>query len=198
MLSKNGIDKEGVMKCGVNTKASLGIMVNPNLSSKEMTLLSLSSFSIISTLLLLVIPGGASAQGIKISSTLTSAIRFATGTQIIWVAGRQKCKAHSLMGYYSLTEDAIYICQSNHGGDYEEILGTLKHEGWHAVQHKCNSGLAALSDDEIRGRLRDRDRVSLKDYPGQQRRLEAEARVFELLSTSEWIDNLYKYCGIEP
>lgn len=102
------------------------------------------------------------------------------------------------MGYYSPQEEAIYICQSNHSGDYEEIMGTLKHEGWHAVQHKCNSGRAALSDDEIRARIRNRDIESLADYPDEQRRLEAEARVFEILSNSEWINNLYKYCGTGP
>ena len=99
------------------------------------------------------------------------------------------------MGYYSPTEETIFICQMNHGGDYEEILGTLKHEGWHAVQTKCNSGRAALSDNEIRARIRTRDMASLSAYPNEQRRLEAEARVFELLSTSDWIDSLYRYCG---
>jgi hypothetical protein len=170
-------------------------MVSRGLRSTVMTLLSLLSFSLIVPALFLVAKDIAVAQGLEMSSTLTSAIRLRTGTKIVWVIGRKKCKAHSLMGYYSPSEETIYICQLNHGGDYEEILGTLKHEGWHAVQTKCNSGRAALSDNEIRARIRTRDMASLAEYPDEQRRLEAEARVFELLSTSEWIDSLYKYCG---
>jgi hypothetical protein len=197
-LVDTGSRREDAMKCGGISRALKNIMASQSLDSKATILLSLLSFSLIFSALTSTAQDRVSAQGITISTTLTTAIRLRTGTQIIWVIGRKKCNAHSLMGYYSPAEEAIYICQSNHGGDYEEILGTLKHEGWHAVQHKCNSGRAALSDDEIRARIRVRDMESLKDYPDEQRRLEAEARVFEVLSTSEWIDNLYKYCGTGP
>lgn len=98
------------------------------------------------------------------------------------------------MGYYDPSRDSLFVCQSNHEGDYEEILSTLKHEGWHAVQQKCNSGKAALSDDEIRNRLRERDKRSLRSYPIAQQRMEAEARVMELLPASEWISQVLRYC----
>jgi hypothetical protein len=173
-------------------------MTRKNLNLKVMTLPRLLNFSIALLLIFYLAKGLAYAQGLSISANLISAIEARTGTQVIWVMGRRKCKSHSLMGCYSESERSIYICQSNHGGDYEEILGTLKHEGWHAVQSSCNSGRAALSDDDIRARMRIRDIEALKEYPPEQRRLEAEARVFELLSTSEWIDSLYKYCGSGP
>lgn len=99
-----------------------------------------------------------------------------------------------LMGYYDGARDALFICQANHDGDYEEILGTLKHEGWHAVQQKCNSGKAALSDDQLRSRLRERDKSDLRSYPVDQQRMEAEARVMELLPTSEWITQALRHC----
>ena len=151
-----------------------------------------------SLLLLYVATSGfysfAFAQYTRPFASIQDAITASTGTHVVWVKRGGQCSGHTLMGYYDASKNALFVCQGNHEGDYEEILGTLKHEGWHAVQQKCNSGKAALSDDELRNRLRQRDKNDLRAYPEAQQRMEAEARVMELLPTSEWISQILRYC----
>lgn len=116
------------------------------------------------------------------------------GTAVIWSDGHEFCSKQYLLGAYIPSKDFIIICQSNHGQNYDELVGTLKHEGWHAVQHKCNDFRAALSDEQIRPHLKDRDRKNLHSYHPKQTRAEAEARVVEQIPTRAWIRAVKVYC----
>ena len=115
------------------------------------------------------------------------------GTNVYWANNHSLCK-EGLLGAYIPSEDIIYICQGNHKKDYKELVGTLKHEGWHSVQKKCTKYKAVLSDDEIRSHLKVRDRRNLHLYHPGSERAEAEARVIEQIPTSAWIRGVRKYC----
>jgi hypothetical protein len=87
------------------------------------------------------------------------------------------------------------MCQSNHNRNYDELIGTLKHEGWHAVQAKCNGSRASLSDEQIRHSLKERDKRILHQYHPNQHRAEAEARVVEQIPAKNWIRGVITYCN---
>jgi hypothetical protein len=122
-----------------------------------------------------------------------SAIERLVGSRVYWDDSHELCQ-QALYGAYIPSVDAMYICVSNHQGDYEELLGTIKHEGWHAVQNKCNSNRAALLDDQIRPHLKPRDKETLHSYHPKQHRAEAEARVVEQIPTPNWIRGVSIYC----
>jgi hypothetical protein len=122
-----------------------------------------------------------------------SAIERFVGSRVYWDDSHELCQK-ALYGAYIPSYDSMYICVSNHQGDYEELLGTIKHEGWHAVQNKCNSNRAALLDDQIRQHLKPRDKKTLHSYHPNQHRAEAEARVVEQIPTSNWIKGVSVYC----
>ena len=115
------------------------------------------------------------------------------GTKVFWSDNSQLCR-EGLLGAYLPKDDLIYICQANHNEDYLELLGTVKHEGWHAVQRKCNKDLAVLTDAQIRSHLKLRDRKILHAYHPQTERAEAEARVIEQIPTEPWIRGVKKVC----
>ena len=116
-------------------------------------------------------------------------------TNVIWSDGHEFCvRQEGLFGAYIPHADFIIMCQENHNHDYDELVGTLKHEGWHAVQAKCNQYRAALSDEQIRQHLKDRDRKNLHSYHPKQTRAEAEARVVEQIPTEPWIRGVKAYC----
>ena len=116
------------------------------------------------------------------------------GTKVIWSNGHSLCKNNSY-GFYHTGKDLVVMCQENHQYDYRELVGTLKHEGWHAVQHKCNKNRAALSDELIRKHMDSRTSDVLHDYPHKQHRSEAEARVVEKIPTPNWIQGVKVYCS---
>ena len=116
------------------------------------------------------------------------------GTNVYWANDSKLCK-EGLLGAYIPKEDIIYICQANHREDHIELLGTIKHEGWHAVQKKCNKDLAVLTDAQIRSHLKLRDRKILHAYHPQTERAEAEARVIEQIPTKPWIKGVKKLCS---
>ena len=115
------------------------------------------------------------------------------GTKVYWANSHPLC-TQGLLGAYIPSEDKIFICQDNHQKDYEELLGTLKHEGWHAVQGKCNKNKSVLSDEELRRHIKLRDRKILHSYHYGSERGEAEARVIEQLPTKSWIKGVRFYC----
>jgi len=125
----------------------------------------------------------------KIERTIES-----LGTPVYWANDHKLC-TEGLLGAYIPKKDVIYICQENHKGDYLELLGTLKHEGWHAVQNKCNQDLAVLTDAQIRSHLKLRDRKNLHSYHPKNGRAEAEARVVEQIPTVPWIKGVRKLCS---
>lgn len=114
-------------------------------------------------------------------------------TQVLWTSDRLKCK-DGIMGFYSFEEDLIYICEKSHEGDYDEIVGTLKHEGWHAVQVKCNNKRAVYTDSEIINGMRRRDIKAVVHYPQIQKRLEAEARLIELMDNKDYVQLVMARC----
>ena len=119
----------------------------------------------------------------------------ALGTPVKWAMDHPLCR-QGLFGAYVPKDDVVFICQGNHDkGDYQELLGTLKHEGWHVVQRKCNNGRAALRDEQIRPHLKPRDRRSLHGYHPRQTRAEAEARVVEQIPTTGWLNGVRAYCA---
>ena len=149
--------------------------------------------TIITVLLqLFLTPANAFTQEIfNIEATIETQVR----TNVIWSNGHDFClQKQGLYGAYIPHADFIIVCQENHNHDYEELVGTLKHEGWHAVQVKCNNYRAALSDDQIRPHLKDRDRKNLHSYHPKQTRAEAEARVVEQIPTDAWIRGVKAYC----
>ena len=116
------------------------------------------------------------------------------GVPVIWVKNHSLC-TRNLLGAYIPAHKTVFICQSNHNRDYFELVGTLKHEGWHAAQHICNRGRAALPDHKIRLGLTTSSKSVLHQYHPKEQRSEAEARVIEQFPTSNWIKGFRAYCA---
>ena len=128
-------------------------------------------------------------------ANIGSIIEEKVETPVIWPDSHGFCAEKSgLLSAYIPRKNFIIICQSNHNKNYNELVGTLKYEGWHAVQHKCNDFRAALSDERIRPHLKDRDRKNLHSYHPKQTRAEAEAYVVEQIPTQAWIRGVRIYC----
>lgn len=126
-------------------------------------------------------------------------IETEVGTKVQWSNGSQECKDQNfgvLYGFYQPSQNRIVICQKNHQRDYDELVRTLRHEGWHAVQHRCRGRRASLSDHLIRSKISQRDRESVMNgYHHSQHRSEAEARVVEFIPTPNWIKGVRHYCS---
>lgn len=120
-------------------------------------------------------------------------IQNVVGSRVYWLDTHELCK-EGLYGAYIPAKDAMFICIRNHDSNFEELLGTAKHEGWHAVQLKRNSFRAALLDNQIRPHLKPRDHRTLHSYHPTQHRAEAEARVTEQIPTENWIKGVKEYC----
>ena len=116
------------------------------------------------------------------------------GTKVYWSNDNKIC-SQNLLGAYIPKKDIIYICQDNHQKDYNELVGTLKHEGWHAIQNKCTKNKQIVSDEKIRNALKLRDRQVLHEYHPRNQRAEAEARVVEQIVTETWIRGVATYCS---
>ena len=117
------------------------------------------------------------------------------GTKVLWSMGFPGCKP-GILGFYRASINTVVICQDNHRRNVDELLSTLKHEGWHAVQQQCNHNRAALSDEQIRPYLNKNDRLNLHRYHPRQQRAEAEARVVEQIPTTAWIRGVKTYCDL--
>ena len=126
--------------------------------------------------------------------SIETVIETTVGTKVLWSNGHSLCEKN-LYGFYHPGKDVVVMCQGNHQYNYRELVGTLKHEGWHAVQHKCNNNRAALSDDLIRKHMDSRTSDVLHGYPHKQHRSEAEARVVERIPTANWIQGVKIYCS---
>ena len=104
------------------------------------------------------------------------------------------CKGRNLYGYYRITNELVVMCQGFHNGDLVELIDTLKHEGWHAVQHRCRNGVPYLDDQQIAARLPQRDVINVHSYHPKQRRLESEARVMAKIADAQWIQLVESEC----
>ena len=47
------------------------------------------------------------------------------------------CTGRSMYVHYSIQNGYVVMCLGVHKGDFNELVDTLKHEGWHAVQQQC-------------------------------------------------------------
>jgi len=126
---------------------------------------------------------------------IEEAIQMLVGSRVFWDDGHKFCQ-DGLLGVYIPSYDTMINCVANHNGDYVELLMTAKHEGWHAVQVKCNNNRAALRDDQIRPHLMGSVKDTLRhSYHPSDHRAEAEARVVEQIPTTNWIRGVKAYCG---
>ena len=125
---------------------------------------------------------------------IEAVIETTVGTKVLWSNGHSLCRSN-LYGFYHPGKDIVVMCQGNHRYDYAELVGTLKHEGWHAVQQKCNKNRAAFSDELIRKHMDSRTGDVLHSYPHKQHRSEAEARIVEKIPTQNWIQGVKIYCS---
>jgi len=154
-------------------------------------LLSLTVISVISTALAAAPSAHSFTDEIR---AVEAVIEKTVGTKVLWSNGHTLCKRNTY-GFYHPGRDLVVMCQENHDYDYRELVSTLKHEGWHAVQHKCNFNRAALSDQLINKHMDSRTRNILYSYPNKQHRSEAEARVVEKIPTQNWIQGVKIYCS---
>ena len=128
---------------------------------------------------------------------LGEAIQQVLGQRSILWSNNSKtwgCKGRNLYGYYRITNELIVMCQGFHNGDLVELIDTLKHEGWHAVQHRCRNGVPYLDDQQIAERLPQRDAINVHNYHPKQRRLESEARVMAKIDDAQWIQLVKHEC----
>ena len=128
---------------------------------------------------------------------LGEAIQQVLGQRSILWSNNSKtwgCKGRNLYGYYRITNELIVMCQGFHNGDLVELIDTLKHEGWHAVQHRCRNGVPYLDDQQIAERLPQRDAINVHSYHPKQQRLESEARVMAKIDDAQWIQLVKHEC----
>lgn len=104
------------------------------------------------------------------------------------------CKGRSLYGYYNIPRGFVVMCQGFHKGDFHELVDTLKHEGWHAVQHQCRNGVPFLSQQQIASEIRSEDAFNVHNYHPKQQRLESEARVMAKVNDKNWIRLVKQQC----
>ena len=104
------------------------------------------------------------------------------------------CKGRSLYGYYNIPRGFVVMCQGFHRDDLTELIDTLKHEGWHAVQHQCRKGKPLLSEQQIATRIRREDAFNVHGYHPKQQRLESEARVIAKMEDQAWIRLVRQQC----
>ena len=119
------------------------------------------------------------------------------GSRVLWAkGGYARCSNTRLLGYYSPEERKVIMCQSNLVDNSDvEIVDTMRHEGWHAVQFICNEAKTVLSDQQLRDGMKPSDkRILRKFYSANQHRLEAEARVVAQLPTSNFLKGVKAYC----
>ena len=120
------------------------------------------------------------------------------GARVVWLRlNRDTCARRGILGSYRFSERTVYMCQQRiREYDNNDLLSTLKHEGWHAVQHLCNGNRAVLSDDKIRALLSQEDKDDLRGlYDSSQHRMEAEARALEHIPTYAYITGVNHYCS---
>lgn len=121
------------------------------------------------------------------------------GTKVYWASvnypGCNDGKG-ALLGFYSPPKNHVVLCNLR-GQDSAELLDTIKHEGWHAAQHRCNRYRPVLSDAQIRQGLSTQDRMDLRRlYRTDRQRGEAEARAVAKLPTPVYLRGFHKVCGL--
>ena len=96
-----------------------------------------------------------------------------------------RCSEPDLDGLYVRGRTEVVVCPRG------EPSTTLRHEGWHLVQHLCLEGLPWLEKEEVEARLSRRDRQTLDQLVSPSRRpTEAEARVMALLPPTTYFKSI--------
>ena len=115
---------------------------------------------------------------------------------IIWSNNSKTfgCKGRSLYGYYNISRGFVVMCQGFHKGDFYELVDTLKHEGWHAVQQQCRKGVPFLSQQRIVSQISHADSFNVHNYHPKQQRLESEARIMAKVNDKNWIRLVKQEC----
>ena len=100
-----------------------------------------------------------------------------------------RCREPDLYGLYVRGSRTVVVCER---GDRSS---TLRHEGWHLVQHLCLQGRPWLSHEQIeRGLSRD-DRLELQVLVQPDRwQREAEARAMAQLQANDYLQELNRAC----
>ena len=127
---------------------------------------------------------------------IEQAVERAAGTRVLWARGRTHgCTSSTLLGFYAPDKNHVVMCESNLRGSLPMAIELMKHEGWHAVQFRCNRGRPVLRDDQLRNGMRRSDKRILRNaYPAHQHRLEAEARTVAQLPTQHFLAGVEAYC----
>lgn len=120
------------------------------------------------------------------------------GTKVFWASknysGCKSKRGDKYLGFYSPPKNHVVLCNVR-GQDSAELLDTIKHEGWHAAQHRCNRYKPVLSDAQIRQGLSTQDRMDLRNlYRSDRQRAEAEARAVAKLPTPVYLRGFHKVC----
>ena len=129
--------------------------------------------------------------------TLGQTIKEVLGPRSIFWSNQSKtfgCKGRSLYGYYNIPRGYVVMCEGFHQGDFLELVDTLKHEGWHAVQHQCREGSPLLSEQQIAARISNEDAFNVHNYHPKKQHLESEARIIAKMKDREWISLVKQQC----
>ena len=133
-------------------------------------------------------------EAIKVEAFIES-----IGVPVMWADhNHDKCSTEDgyLLGFYQYSKERVVMCPAVLSGRSAGPRITLKHEGWHAIQHKCTGMKPTLNDNQIRSRLSKSDKKNLrKFYKPSQHRAEAEARAVERLPTDVWLRGSKKVCA---
>ena len=123
-------------------------------------------------------------------------VERAAGTRVLWAKGRTHgCNKSTLLGFYAPDKNTVIMCEANLRNSLPMAIELIKHEGWHAIQFRCNQGKPVLRDDQLRNGMRRKDKAILREaYPQHQHRLEAEARTVSQLPTQHFLAGVEAYC----
>jgi len=100
-----------------------------------------------------------------------------------------RCREADLYGLYVRGSRTVVVCER---GDRSS---TLRHEGWHLVQHLCLQGRPWLSPEQIEQGLSRDDRQELQALVQPERRQrEAEARAMARLGVNAYLQELNRAC----
>ena len=100
-----------------------------------------------------------------------------------------RCREPDLYGLYVRGSRTVVVC------DRGDRSSTLRHEGWHLVQHLCLNGRPWLNPQQVAQRLSHDDRRELQTLVQPERwQREAEARAMAQLSTTAYLDELNLAC----
>lgn len=101
-----------------------------------------------------------------------------------------RCREPDLEGLYVRGRREVVVCPRG------EPSATLRHEGWHLVQHLCLAGGTWVPPETVASRLSRSDRQELELLVTPRRRPgEAEARVMAQVPPATYLKAMDQACG---